>query len=141
MFEIINLIVIFSRMIEFPKYFLHFFHRRVRRAEKRNISSERYQIQRWLSKNAMIYVPFNLEKRGTILFRDEITVPLFIIGKTLEGYKAREKFCRIVLIRSFGERITRYVCLKRSVDFFFRLKLNAKKNREETNERKRKSIR
>lgn len=25
MFEIINLILIFSRMAEFPKYFLHFF--------------------------------------------------------------------------------------------------------------------
>lgn len=88
----------------------------------------------------MIYVPFNLEKRGTILFRDEITVPLFIIRKTLEGYKAREKFCRIVLIRSFGERITRYVCLKRFVDFFFRLKLNARRNREETNERTKEKV-
>lgn len=127
-------------MIELPEYFLHFFHHRVCRIEKRNISSERYQIQRWLSKNAMIYVPFNLEKRGTILFRDEITVPLFIIRKTLEGYKTREKFCRIVLIRSFGERITRHVCPKRFVNFF-RLKLNAKENREQMNDRKNKSIR
>lgn len=127
-------------MIELPEYFLHFFHHRVCRIEKRNISSERYQIQRWLSKNAMIYVPFNLEKRGTILFRDEITVSLFIIRKTLEGYKTREKFCRIVLIRRFADRITRYVCLKRFVDFF-RSKLNTKKNREKMKERKERSIR
>lgn len=116
MLETINLNLLPERW-SFLNISYIFFHREVCRIEKRNISSERYQIQRWLSKNAMIHVPFNLEKRGAILFRDEITVPLFIIRKTLEGYKPREKFCRIVLIRSFGERITRYETFRGSLSF------------------------
>lgn len=76
-----------------------------------------WYMQHWIWRN---------EERG--LFGDEITAPLFIIGKTQEGRKAREKFCRDVF-NGRGERIAWYVYLERSASFW-------KWKREESTQRR-----